>query len=93
MFRNMLRSASNARIDARRTRRRRAVPSLQTLEGRALLAASIVYDPIAEDIIITGSNAADVAVVEQDERHAAEPVGRAGRSSRCRTARWAWRSA
>jgi Ca2+-binding RTX toxin-like protein len=66
MFRNMLRSASNARIDARRTRRCRAVPSLQTLEGRALLAASIVYDPIAEDIIITGSNAADVAVVEQD---------------------------
>jgi len=66
MFRNILRSASNARINARRTRRCRAVPSLQTLEGRALLAASIVYDPIAEDIIITGSNAADVAVVEQD---------------------------
>ena len=67
MFRNMLRSASNARIDARRTRRCRAVPSLQTLEGRALLAASIVYDPIAEDIIITGSNAADTVVVEQDD--------------------------
>jgi Ca2+-binding RTX toxin-like protein len=67
MFRNMLRSASKTRIDARRTRRCRAVPSLQTLEGRALLAASIVYDPIAEDIIITGSNAADVVVVEQDD--------------------------
>jgi Ca2+-binding RTX toxin-like protein len=66
MFRDMLRSASDARINARRARRR-AAPSLQTLEGRALLAASIVYDPIAEDIIITGSNAADVAVVEQDD--------------------------
>jgi Ca2+-binding RTX toxin-like protein len=66
MFRNMFRSAGNARLNARRTRRCRAVPSLQMLEGRALLAASIVFDPIAEDIIITGSNAADVAVVEQD---------------------------
>src|SRR5262245_46388597 len=68
MFRNMLRSASNARINARRRRRCRAVPSLQALEGRALLAASIVYDAVAEDIIITGSNAADVAVVEQDDK-------------------------
>jgi Ca2+-binding RTX toxin-like protein len=67
MFRNMLRSASNARINARRRRRCPAVPSLETLEGRALLAASIVYDPIAEDIIITGSNVADIVVVEQDD--------------------------
>src|SRR5262245_62754238 len=67
MFRNILRSASNARINTRRPRRCSAVPSLQTLEERALLAASIVYDPIAEDIIITGSNAADVVEAEQDD--------------------------